>query len=71
MSRSSLLNTQPTQVLRPYNSPNPPPTKQQSYKFDIGTTKVLKEMVVRKFTADGKTAEIVSEHAAADAMELD
>jgi len=28
-------------------------------------------MVVRKFTADGKTAEVVSEHAAADAMELD
>ena len=63
--------SQPTQVLRPYNSPNPPPTKQQSYKFDIGTTKVLKEMMVRKFTADGKTAEVVSEHAAADAMQLD
>jgi hypothetical protein len=58
-------------VLRPFTSPNPPPKKQQSYKFDVGTTKVLKEMVVRRFTADGKTAEVVSEKAAADAMELD
>jgi hypothetical protein len=57
--------------MRPYNSPNPQPAKQQSYKFDIGTTKVLKESVFRKFTVDGKSAVVVSEQAAASAMELD
>jgi Proteasome beta subunits C terminal len=57
--------------MRPYTSPNPPPTKQQSYHFKVGTTKVLKENVVRKFAVDGKTAEVVSEQVAAGAMELD
>lgn len=45
--------------------------KQQSYKFAVGTTKILKESVVKKFTADGKTAVVVSEQAAPSAMELD
>jgi hypothetical protein len=57
--------------MRPYTSPNPPPVKQQSYRFTPGTTKVLKESVFRKFVVDGKTAEVVSEHVAAGAMELD
>ena len=57
--------------MRPYTSPNPPPVKQQSYKFPIGTTKILKESVVKKFTSDGKTAMVVSEQAAPSAMELD
>ena len=57
--------------MRPYTSPNPPPVKQQSYKFAVGTTKILKESVVRKFTVDGKAAVVVSEQAAPSAMELD
>jgi len=47
------------------------PRNSSHIKFGVGTPKVLKEMVVHKFTVDGKTAEVVSEHAAADAMELD
>jgi 20S proteasome subunit beta 2 len=62
---------QPTQVMRPYTSPNPPPIKQQSYRFDIATTKVLKQSVVRKFAVEGKIAEVVTEHTATDAMQLD
>jgi Proteasome beta subunits C terminal len=65
-----MLMLQNTQVLRPYTSPNPPPVKQQSYKFEIGTTKVVKEMVVKKFT-EGKALDVVSEQAASSAMELD
>jgi hypothetical protein len=57
--------------MRPYRSPNPEPVKQLSYRFEVGTTKVLKETVVRKFTADGKNAEVVTEQVAADAMQLD
>ena len=62
---------QPTQVLRPYKSPNPLPVKQLSYRFEPGTTKVLKTSVIRKFASEGKKAEVVSEHVAADAMQLD
>jgi transketolase C-terminal domain/subunit len=57
--------------MRPYTSPNPPPVKNQSYKFAVGTTKILKEGVVRKFAADGKAVVVVSEVAAPSAMELD
>jgi hypothetical protein len=57
--------------MRPYTSPNPPPVKQQSYKFAVGTTKILKESVVRKFTTDGKAAVVVTEQAVPSAMELD
>ena len=57
-------------MLRPYRSPNPPPIKQQSYIFEIGTTKVVKEMVIKKF-AEGKALDIASEQAASSAMELD
>jgi hypothetical protein len=57
--------------MRPYTSPNPPPVKEQSYKFAVGTTKILKESVVRKFTADGKSAVVVTEQVAPSAMELD
>lgn len=57
--------------MRPYTSPNPPPEKQQSYRFEVGTTKVLKETVIRKFTSEGKNAEVVVEQVAADAMHLD
>jgi hypothetical protein len=57
--------------VRPYKSPNPPPTKEQSYRFEIGTTKVLKESVIRKYSEDGKKVEVVSEQVAADAMQLD
>lgn len=57
--------------MRPYTSPNPPPVKQQSYKFAVGTTKILKESVVRKFTLDGKSAVVVNEQVATSAMELD
>lgn len=57
--------------MRPYSSPNPPPIKQQSYRFTPGTTKILKENVVRKFAVDGKVAEVVSERVATGAMELD
>ena len=56
--------------MRPYTSPNPPPVKHQSYQFEIGTTKILKE-VRHKFTSEGKKAEVVTEQVAADAMELD
>ena len=66
-----LLTVSHTQVLRPFNSPNPPPTKQQSYRFEVGTTKVLKEIVVHKYTGEGKKVEVVSEQVAADAMQLD
>lgn len=62
---------QATQVMRPYTSPNPPPVKQQSYRFASGTTNILKESVVRTFSADGKTVEVVSEQVAGGAMELD
>lgn len=57
--------------MRPYTSPNPQPEKQQSYQFEVGTTKVLKETVIRKFTAEGKNAEVVTERVAPDAMHLD
>jgi Proteasome beta subunits C terminal len=57
--------------MRPYTSPNPPPVKQQSYTFEVGTTKVLKETVIRKFNSEGKKAEVVSEQVAPDAMHLD
>ena len=57
--------------MRPYTSPNPPPIKEQSYKFAVGTTKILKESVVRKFTVDGKSAVVVTEQVAPSAMELD
>lgn len=57
--------------MRPYTSPNPPPTKEQSYRFPVGTTKVLKETVIRTFTSEGKKAEVVTEQVATDAMQLD
>jgi Proteasome beta subunits C terminal len=58
-------------VIRPYAALNPPPVKELSYRFQKGTTRILKESVIRTFTVDGKTAEIVSEQATTDAMQLD
>jgi len=57
--------------MRPYTAPNPPPIKQQSYKFVKGTTRVLKEEVVQTFISEGKIADVVSEQVATDAMMLD
>jgi len=42
-----------------------------SYLFPRGTTKVLKEVVERTFSSDGKSVEIVTEQVASSAMELD
>jgi hypothetical protein len=58
-------------VIRPFTDPNPPPVKQQSYRFAKGTTMVLKEEVVQTFNSEGKKADMVSEQVVADAMQLD
>jgi len=57
--------------MRPYTAPNPPPIKQQSYRFAKGTTRVLKEEVVQTFLSEGKKADVVSEQVVTDAMMLD
>ena len=58
-------------MIRPYQTLNPPPVKQQSYLFPKGTTKVLKTEVVQTFIAEGKKADVVSEQVVTDAMQLD
>jgi hypothetical protein len=57
--------------MRPYTAPNPPPVKNLSYLFPLGTSKVLNGTVVRKFAPEGKAVEIVTEQVASSAMELD